>query len=97
MVNEYGLSPEELNQRFIRMEQEIAVLKRLLNSHLGHQTGAITPNLPHPQMSAISLGKYTFTNGTLDRTMDCNSTTDAELADLIYTLWYDLSSVKILG
>jgi hypothetical protein len=108
MVNQYrtnqfgemddtNLTPEELNQRLVRIEQRLDTMHRLISNHLGHQMGAITPNVPHPQMSAISLGKYTFTNGTLDRTMDCNSTTDAELADLIYTLWYDLSSVKILG
>lgn len=97
MVNEYGLSPEELNQRFVHMEQEIAVLKKLLNNHLGHQTGAITANLPHPQMSAISRGKFTFTNGTVDRVIDCDSTTLAELADIVYTIWLDLSEIKTLG
>ncbi len=39
---------------------------------------------------------YTFTNGTTDRTINCDSTTVAELADVVYTLWSDLRNLGLL-
>jgi hypothetical protein len=39
---------------------------------------------------------YTFTNGTTDRTINCDSTTVAELADVVYTMWSDLRNLGLL-
>lgn len=39
---------------------------------------------------------YTFTNGTADRAINCDSTTVAELADVVYTMWNDLKSLGLL-
>lgn len=39
---------------------------------------------------------YTFTNGTTDRAINCDSTTVAELADVVYTMWNDLKSLGLL-
>jgi hypothetical protein len=39
---------------------------------------------------------YTFSNGVTDRTINCNSTTVDELADVVYTLWSDLRSLGLL-
>ncbi|MFZ2361590.1 MAG: hypothetical protein WA040_19780 [Anaerolineae bacterium] len=39
---------------------------------------------------------YTFSNGTTDRTINCDSTTVAELADVVYTLWSDLRNLGLL-
>jgi len=39
---------------------------------------------------------YTFTNGTSDRAINCDSTTIGELADVVYTMWSDLKSLGLL-
>jgi len=39
---------------------------------------------------------YTFTNGTADRAINCDSTTVAELADVVYTMWTDLKNLGLL-
>jgi hypothetical protein len=40
---------------------------------------------------------YTFTNGTIDRTVDCNATTLDEVIDVVFTLWTDLKNKGIVG
>jgi hypothetical protein len=39
---------------------------------------------------------YTFSNGVTDRTINCDSTTVAELADVVYTMWSDLRNLGLL-
>jgi hypothetical protein len=39
---------------------------------------------------------YTITNRTDDRALNCDSTADAELADVIATVIYDLQQLGIL-
>ena len=41
-------------------------------------------------------GSYTLTNVAADRVLDCNSTSDAELADVLATLINDLAVLGIL-
>jgi hypothetical protein len=97
MVNETQFTQEQLNQKFVSLEREIEILKRLLHNHLGHQQGAVTTNVPHPTMSAISRGSYVVTNDVVDRTYDADTVLVAELADIVATLISDLQEVKILG
>lgn len=39
---------------------------------------------------------YTFTNGAVDRAINCDSTTIGELADVVYTMWSDLKNLGLL-
>lgn len=85
-----------LSRRLLAIEQRIDDLDKRLKTHLGTQTGANTANMPHPTMSAFSRGKYTITNGTVDRTYNADTVLVAELADIVYTLISDLQAVRIL-
>lgn len=39
---------------------------------------------------------YTFTNGTSDRTINCDAASVAELADVVFTMWSDLKAYGLL-
>lgn len=84
-------------RRLVQIEEKITALEKVVKTHLGTQTGAVTSNMPHPTMSAISRGDYTVTNGTTDRTYNADTVAVAELADIVYTLLEDLKSVRIIG
>jgi len=84
-------------QEIYDLRERITALEKFIGQHLGHQFGAQTPNMPHPQLSAISRGLYTVTNGTIDRAYDADTVVVAELADIVYTMINDLQTVQILG
>lgn len=86
-----------LNREVFELRERVAALEKFIGQHQGHQFGAQTPNIPHPQLSAISRGGYTITNGTTDRTYDADTVVVAELADIVYTMWTDLNAIGILG
>ena len=65
--------------------------------HLGPQQGAISQEIPHPQLSAAAEGEYTSSNYTPDRDYDADSTTVGEIADVLGTLMGDLRLTKIIG
>lgn len=90
----YGDDP---NARLAELHQRVDRLENFIKQHIGYQPGAHNPNTPHPQLSAISLGAYTITNGTTDRSYDANTVAVAELADIVYTMWTDLHAIGILG
>lgn len=99
MVNENStqITFRKIEERLTRIEQQLNQLQKTVSSHLGSQLGANTSNVPHPQISAIPRGSYAVTNGNLDRTFDADSTSTAELADIIYTIIQDLKAIHILG
>lgn len=85
-----------LSRRLLAIEQRLDDIDKRLKTHLGTQAGAATSNVPHPTMSAFSRGKYTVTNGTVDRTYNADTVVVAELADIVYTLIEDLKAVRML-
>ena len=88
---------ENIDQELYRLRERIDALEKFIGQHQGHQFGAQTPNMPHPQLSAISRGAYTITNGTTDRVYNADTVAVAELADIVYTLIVDLQTIQILG
>lgn len=91
------MATENIEQELFALRERVAVLEKFIGQHQGHQFGAQTPNMPHPQLSAISRGSYVVTNGTTDRVYDADTVVVAELADIVYTLIVDLQTVQILG
>lgn len=87
----------DIEREIYDLKQRVESLEKLLGQHFGYQPGAHSPNTPHPQLSAISRGAYTVTNGTADRTYDADTVVVAELADVVYTILTDLQTIKILG
>ena len=88
---------ENIEQELFALRERVDVLEKFVRQHQGHQFGAQTPNMPHPQLSAISRGAYLVTSGVTDRAYDANTVVVAELADIVYTLITDLQTVQILG
>ena len=88
---------ESIDRELFELRDRVAALEKFVGQHRGHQFGAQTPNMPHPQLSAISRGAYTVTNGTTDRVYDADTVLVAELADIVHTLIADLQSLLILG
>lgn len=94
MVNS---NPDSIERELFDLRARVDALEKFIGQHRGHQFGALTPNMPHPQLSAISRGAYTVTNGTSDRTYNADTVAVAELADIVYTIIVDLQTVLILG
>lgn len=86
-----------IEQELFELRERVSSLEKFIGQHKGYQFGAQTSNMPHPQLSAISRGKYTVTNGVADRTYDADTVVVAELADIVYTIITDLQTVQILG
>jgi|TARA_R110002020_G_scaffold48763_8_gene139009 hypothetical protein len=59
-------------------------------------TNQIEANISNTNLAANS-STYTMTNVTTDRTLDADSTTTAELADVLGTLITDLKNRGVLG
>ena len=77
------------------LTKRVEDLEKLVKSHLGSRV-PVGSGTPHPELS--NAGKvYTITNRTTDRTFDADSTSTAELADVLGTLILDLQEVKIIG
>lgn len=74
---------------FVEISQGALVVKNDLD-HDGTKAGffGVAP--------ASRPAAYTFTNGTTDRTINCDSTSVAELADVVYTMWNDLKNLGLL-
>lgn len=90
---------EELDPliRIRKLETALDDIQKQIKRHIGYQPGAQSANNPHPQLSAISRGSYSVTNGTTDRAYDANTVAIAELADIVYTMIVDLQTIGILG
>ena len=88
---------ESIDRELFELRDRVAALEKFVGQHRGHQFGAQTPNMPHPQLSAISRGAYVVTNGVTDRAYDANTVVVAELADVVYTLIADLQTIQVLG
>ncbi len=79
-------------------DDQTVTLTAAQNPFLGHIIGIAGTNLVLIQMaSSVTLpAVYTVTNHTADRTLDADSTTDGELADVIGTLILDLTAAGII-
>ena len=87
----------DIDREIYDLKERVDALEKFVKQHIGYQQGAHSPNTPHPQLSAISRGAYTVTNGTADRTYDADTVVVAELADIVYTLIGDLQTIKVVG
>ena len=79
------------------VEERLSILEKQLIQHIGSQPGAAIAGTPHPDLSAASRGAYTLTKVTTDRALDADSTTLAEVADVLGTLLKDLQAIKVVG
>ena len=88
---------DNIERELFELRARVDALEKFIGQHRGHQFGAQTPNMPHPQLSAVSRGAYTITNGTTDRVYNADTVAVAELADIVYTIITDLQTILILG
>lgn len=91
------MTSRNIDREIFELKQRIEQLEKFIGQHIGYQQAAHSANTPHPQLSAVSRGTYTITNGTVDRTYNADTVVVAELADIVYTMWLDLNSIKVLG
>lgn len=86
-----------LYQQIVSLQRQVDTLEKLVNIHMGIQQGAISTNLPHPALSAISRGGYTVTNPITLKVFDTQTVFTQNLAQVVGTIIADLQAVKILG
>ena len=85
------------NLELYQLKRRIQDIEERINFHIGANKNQASSKYPHPNLSAVSEGAYTVTNGTEDRTYDADSTSTNELADILYTLITDLKLLGIIG
>lgn len=88
----------QLTQMVYQLANRVKAVEDNFRLHIGNTgVGFNSPNLPHPNMSAIKQGTYTITNQANDRTYDANASSTDELADVLSQVIADLQRIGILG